>query len=156
MPRRGRVRKRVPQPDVRYRSVKVARLINKVMWDGKKSKAEKIVYRAFALVEEREGRPPLEVFERALQNTTPLLEVRPRRIGGATYQVPMEVPPERGFSLATRWLVHTARSREGKPMYERLADEFIAASRGEGATVKKRNDTHRMAEANRAFVHYRW
>ncbi len=156
MPRRGKVIRRVPPPDVKYGSVKVARLINKVMKWGKKSKAEKIVYRAFALIEEKLGRNPLEVFEEALQNTTPLLEVKPRRVGGATYQIPVEVPSDRGFSLAIRWLIGAARARKGKPMDERLAAELIDASRGEGAAVKKRHDTHRMAEANRAFVHYRW
>ncbi len=156
MPRRGKAEKRVPPPDVKYDSVKVARLINKVMKCGKKSKAEKIVYGAFALIERRTRRNPVEVFEEALQNTTPLLEVRPRRVGGATYQIPVEVPPERGFSLAVRWLVQAARARKGKPMKERLAAELMDAARGEGAAVKKRHDTHRMAEANRAFVHYRW
>ena len=156
MPRRGKVERRKIPPDVKYGSEKIARFINKVMRCGKKSKAERIVYMALNIVAERTKRDALEVFEEALKNSTPLLEVRPRRIGGATYQVPIEVPPERGLSLAMRWLVASARSRKGRPMAERLAAEIIDASRGEGATVKKRTDTHRMAEANRAFAHYRW
>jgi len=156
MPRRGKVPKRVVLPDVRYGSEKLARFINKVMLDGKQSKAEKIVYDMMDSVQEQTGRDPLEVFEEALQNATPLLAVKPRRIGGATYQVPMEVPAERGMSLAMRWLVATGRARKGKPMAEKLAAEIIEASRGEGTTVKKRVDTHKMAEANRAFAHYRW
>ena len=156
MPRRGKVVKRVIPPDVKYHSEKIARLINRVMLNGKKSKAERIVYTALDIIKERVGRDPLEVFEEALKNTTPLLAVKPRRVGGATYQVPIEVPPARGLFLAMRWLVTTARARKGKSMAERLAAEIIDASRGEGATVKKRIDTHKMAEANRAFAHYRW
>lgn len=156
MPRRGRAPKRQIAPDTKYNSEKVARFINKIMRDGKKSKAEKILYTAFDIISERTGGDPIEVFEEALNNATPLLEVRPRRVGGATYQVPMEVEPRRGLTLAMRWLVGFARSRKGKPMAEKLADELLDASRGEGAAVKKKNDTHKMAEANRAFAHYRW
>lgn len=156
MSRRGRAPKRQISPDSKHNSEKVARFINKVMLDGKKSKAENIVYTAFDIINERGGQDSLEVFEQALNNTIPLLEVRPRRIGGATYQVPMEVEPRRGLTLAIRWVVATARARKGKPMAEKLADELIDASRGEGTTVKRRTDTHKMAEANRAFAHYRW
>ena len=156
MPRRGKVTKRVILPDVKYGSEKLARFINKVMLDGKKSKAERIVYDMMDKVGEQTKRNPMEVFEEALQNTTPLMAVKPRRIGGATYQVPLEVPPVRGLSLSMRWLVTTARARKGKPMAEKLAQEIIDASQNEGTTVKKRSDTHKMAEANRAFAHYRW
>ena len=156
MPRRGKVAKRIVQPDVKYGSEKVSRFINKLMQAGKKSKAEKIVYATFDIIEDKVKRNPLEVFEEALKNTTPLLAVRPRRIGGATYQVPVEVPAERGMALSMRWIITTARSRKGRPMAEKLATEIMDASRGEGATVKKRTDTHKMAEANRAFAHYRW
>jgi len=134
----------------------VARLANKVMRNGKKSLAFRIVYDAFDLIEERTKKPPLEVFEQAVKNATPLLEVRPRRVGGATYQIPMEVRPERRLSLALRWLVQNARQRPGKSMAEKLAGELMDAAAGHGATIKKRDDTHRMAEANRAFAHYRW
>ena len=156
MPRRGKVVKRTTPPDTRYHSEKITRLVNRIMLDGKKGKAERIVYTAMDIIKERVNREPLEVFEEALKNTTPLLAVKPRRIGGATYQVPVEVAPARGLFLAMRWLVTTARARKGKPMAERLAAEIIDASRGEGTTVKKRTDTHKMAEANRAFAHYRW
>ncbi len=156
MPRRGKVPKRVVLPDVKYGSEQLARFINKVMFDGKKSKAERIVYDMMDSLEEQTKRDPMEVFEEALRNTTPLLAVKPRRIGGATYQVPVEVSTERGTTLAMRWLVTTARSRKGKPMAEKLAAEILEASRNEGVTVKKRTDTHKMAEANRAFAHYRW
>ena len=156
MPRRGKVPKRVVLPDVKYGSDKLARFINKLMQDGKKSTAEKIVYTTLDILQEQTNRDPLEVFEEALTNTTPLLAVKPRRIGGATYQVPVEVPPDRAQTLAMRWIIDTARSRKGKPMAEKLAAEILEASKGEGATVKKRTDTHKMAEANRAFAHYRW
>jgi len=134
----------------------LAKLINKVMWDGKKALAEKIVYKAMDLVATQTRRNPLEVFEQAVRNTTPLLEVRPRRVGGATYQIPLEVRPERGLSLALRWLVQAARNRRGRPMFERLAAEIMDAANNHGAAVKRKEDLHRMAEANRAFVHYRW
>lgn len=146
----------MPSPDTKYHSEKITRLVNRIMLDGKRNKAEGIVYAAMDMIKERVEREPLEVFEEALKNTTPLLAVKPRRIGGATYQVPIEVAPARGLFLAMRWLVSTARTRKGKPMAERLATEIMDASRGEGTSVKKRIDTHKMAEANRAFVHYRW
>ncbi len=154
--RRGRAPKREIAPDVRYNSVLVAKLINKVMMNGKKSLAMRIVYSAFDLIERRTGRPALEIFEKALAHTKPLLEVRPRRVGGATYQIPLEVPPDRQVSLALRWIVNAARERPGKSMIEKLAAELIDAANGTGMAVKKREDTHRMAEANRAFAHYRW
>ncbi|MBC7339424.1 MAG: 30S ribosomal protein S7 [Firmicutes bacterium] len=156
MPRRGSVPRRTVAPDPVYGSEMVARLINKVMWDGKKSLAEKIVYSAFEVVGKKSGRDPLEVFEQALKNAMPALEVRPRRVGGATYQVPIEVRPERRVSLGMRWLVQFARARGERTMVERLAGEILDASAGQGGAVKKKEDTHRMAEANRAFAHYRW
>jgi len=156
MPRRYRPPKRKVEPDVRYNSETVARLINKVMRKGKKSLAARIVYEALETVEERMKRPPLEVLDEAIRNVSPVLEVKPRRVGGATYQVPVEVPPDRQVSLAMRWLLAAARSRPGKSMAEKLANELMDAARGTGAAIKKREDTHRMAEANRAFAHYRW
>jgi small subunit ribosomal protein S7 len=131
-------------------------LINKVMKDGKKSTAERIVYGALTLVAERTKEDPRTVFEQAMRNTMPLLEVRPRRVGGATYQIPLEVRPARQTSLAMRWLLTAARARSGRPMVERLTAEILDAYREQGAAIKKRDDTHRMAEANKAFVHYRW
>jgi small subunit ribosomal protein S7 len=157
MPRRGKAFvKRAVQPDAKYQSEKLARFTNKIMECGKKSTAEKIVYNALDIIKEQTKREPMEVFEEALKNTTPLLTVKPRRIGGATYQVPTELTPGRGQTLAMRWLIGSARARKGKPMAEKLAAELIEASRGEGSTVKKQVDTHKMAEANRAFAHYRW
>jgi len=156
MPRRGSVPRRPVPPDPVYNSELVARLINKVMWDGKKSLAEKIVYRAFDIVAKKTGRDPVGVFEQALKNVMPSLEVRPRRVGGATYQVPIEVRPERRVSLGLRWIVEFARERNERTMIERLAGEILDASAGQGGAVKKKEDTHRMAEANRAFAHYRW
>lgn len=156
MPRRGEVKKRKIAPDAKYQSEHLAKFINKLMQCGKKSTAERVVYQAFEIIQERAGTDPLEVFDRAVKNATPLLKVKPRRVGGATYQVPGEITQWQGLSLAMRWLVQSARARKGKPMSEKLAAELIDASQGEGATVKKRNDTHRMAEANRAFAHYRW
>jgi len=126
------------------------------MIDGKKSTAERVIYGALQIIEERGANPPVDVLEQAVRNVTPQLEAKPRRVGGATYQVPVEVWPERGLSLAMRWLVKSARARSGKSMAEKLAAELSDAARGEGVTVKKREDTHRMAEANRAFAHYRW
>jgi small subunit ribosomal protein S7 len=156
MPRRYRPPRREVEADVKYNSELVARFINRLMERGKKSLATRIMYDAFDIIEERTHANPLEVFRQAVENVTPALEVRPRRVGGATYQIPVEVRPERRTSLAIRWLVQTAKSRKGKPMAEKLADELIDASRNTGATVKKKEDTHRMAEANRAFAHYRW
>ena len=156
MPRRGQVLKRETPPDAKYHNVLVARLINKVMMNGKKSTAEMIVYGALEIMERQERRDPVSTSEQAIRNATPLLQVKPRRVGGATYQVPVEVRPDRGLFLAIRWLVSSARARTGKSMAEKLAAELSDAAKGQGATVKKREDTHRMAEANRAFAHYRW
>ena len=156
MPRRNRPPKRRIQPDIKYNSVLAAQFINKLMRSGKKSTAERIFYDALEIIEERSKRPGLEVFEQAVQNATPILEVKPRRVGGATYQVPVEVRPERRLSLAIRWLVSTARSRSGKSMAQKLANELMDAANNTGVTIKRREDTHRMAEANRAFAHYRW
>jgi small subunit ribosomal protein S7 len=139
-----------------YNDVLVQRFINRLMMCGKKSVAEKIFYRAMEIVGERTKRNPLEVFHQALNNVMPVLEVRPRRVGGATYQVPMEVRPERRISLGIRWLVLSARKRGGRTMIEKLAAEIMDAANNQGAAVKKREDTHRMAEANKAFAHYRW
>lgn len=143
-------------PDPRYKSEDLARFINKVMLRGKKSVAQNLVYLALELVEQQSQRPPLDVFVDAITNATPLLKVKPRRVGGATYQVPIEVHPRRGAASAMRWLVTGARSRKGRPMHQKLAQEFLDAAKGEGSAVKRKEDLHRMAEANRAFVHYRW
>ncbi|GAW94398.1 30S ribosomal protein S7 [Calderihabitans maritimus] len=156
MPRRGSVPKREVMPDPIYNSTKVTKLINQVMRDGKKSKAEKICYGAFGLIREKTGRDPMEVFEQALKNVMPVLEVKARRVGGANYQVPVEVRPERRQTLAIRWIVNYARERGGKSMIEKLAAEIMDAANGTGGAVKKKEDTHKMAEANRAFAHYRW
>jgi len=156
MPRRARAIKREIPPDARYHSVTVARLINKVMMCGKKRTAERIVYDALQLLEQQASKDAVTALEQAVKNATPLLEVKPRRVGGATYQVPVEVRPDRGLFLAINWLLKSTRARKGKPMPERLAAELIDALQGQGATVKKREDTHKMAEANRAFAHYRW
>ena len=156
MPRRAPAIKREISPDAKYNNVTVVRLINRIMRCGKKSTAERIVYGALQVVEQQESKAPVSVLEQAVKNATPLLEVKSRRIGGATYQVPVEVRPDRGLSLAMRWLVNSARARTGKSMVEKLAAELSGASKGQGATVKKREDTHRMAEANRAFAHFRW
>lgn len=156
MPRKGPVPKREVLPDPVYNSVDVTRLINKVMKDGKKSIAEKIVYGAFEIIREKTKRDPLEVYSQALENVMPLVEVRPRRVGGANYQVPIEVRPERSKSLGVRWLVNASRERAGRNMVEKLANEIIDAANGTGGACKKREDTHRMAEANKAFAHYRW
>ena len=156
MPRRNRPPKREIQPDIRYNSVTVARLINKVMRRGKKSLAMRIVYDAMDIIEERAKSNPLEVFEQAVENATPVLEVRPRRVGGATYQVPMEVPSYRRLSLGLRWLVESARQRPDKSMAQKLAAELMDAAQGEGATIRRKENIHRMAEANKAFAHFRW
>ncbi|MCS6949672.1 MAG: 30S ribosomal protein S7 [bacterium] len=156
MPRKGPAPRRVIPPDPVYNDVLVQRFINRLMMCGKKSVAEKIFYKAMEIVGERTKRNPLEVFHQALKNVMPVLEVRPRRVGGATYQVPMEVRPERRVSLGIRWLVLSARKRGGRTMIEKLAAELIDAANNQGAAVKKREDTHRMAEANKAFAHYRW
>jgi small subunit ribosomal protein S7 len=154
--RRRRAEPREIEPDPKYGDVLVAKLINKVMRDGKKSIARKIVYNAFEIIRQKTGQDPLEVFKKAVENVKPVLEVRPRRVGGATYQVPIEVRPERSISLALRWIVQYARERKGKPMMVKLAEELMAAARNEGMAVKKREDTHKMAEANKAFAHFRW
>lgn len=156
MPRRYRPPKREVLPDTKYNNVLVAMFINRLMRGGKKSVATRIMYDTLNVIEGRMHRDPVEVFEQAIKNATPLIEVKPRRVGGATYQVPVEVAPHRRLSLAMRWLVASARSRSGKSMADKLANELMDAAQGTGATVKKREDTHRMAEANRAFAHYRW
>ncbi len=155
MPRRYRPERRVIPPDPKYGSVKVQSFINRVMRGGKKSVAAKQVYKAMEIIEERTGKPGLEVFEQALKNASPIMEVRPRRVGGATYQVPMEVPPRRQFALACRWIIGAARARSGKSFAEKLAAELMDAANNQGAAVRKREETHRMAEANRAFSHFR-
>ena len=156
MSRRNRATKRPVVPDSKYNSALVASFINKLMVSGKKTVAASLFYDAIDLIAERTKKPGIEVFEQAMKNVTPLIEVRPRRVGGATYQVPLEVRPDRRQSLAIRWLVQTAIGRSGKSMAEKLAAEFIDAANNQGTTVKKREDTHKMAEANRAFAHYRW
>ena len=153
--RRKQAEKRIPTPDPIYGDVTVAKFIAAIMRDGKKSIAQKLVYSSFDLIEERSGEPGVEVFRKAITNVAPLVEVRSRRVGGATYQVPIEVRPERRTSLAFRWLIQYARQRGDKSMSNRLAAELIAASKGEGGAVKKKDDTHRMAEANKAFAHFR-
>ncbi len=156
MPRRREVPKRIILPDPKYHDRTVAKFINALMLGGKKSVAEQIVYGAFDLVQERSGDEPLELFKKAIDNVRPVLEVKSRRVGGSTYQVPVEVRSERRNALALRWLVDNARKRGEKTMRERLAAEFLDAANNRGATVKKKEDTHRMAEANKAFAHYRW
>jgi small subunit ribosomal protein S7 len=156
MPRRNRPSKRKVISDVRYNSVLVSQFINALMKDGKKSTASRIMYDAMDIMGERMKRQPLEVLEEATKNVSPVLEVKPRRVGGSTYQIPVEVPPRRQVSLAMRWLLGAAHSRPGKSMAEKLASELMDAANGTGTAVKKREDTHRMAEANRAFAHYRW
>ena len=156
MPRRGQVAKRDVLPDPMYNSKLVTRLINNIMYDGKKGVAQKIVYGAFDIVKEKTEKDPLEAFEQAMENIMPVLEVKARRVGGATYQVPMEVRPERRQTLGLRWITTFSRSRSERTMKERLAGEIMDAINGTGGAVKKREDTHKMAEANKAFAHYRW
>jgi len=156
MARRRRATIREIAPDPRYNSVYLAGFINRVMTRGKKTTAQRIVYKALDIVEMENSRDPMETFNQALRNATPQLEVKPRRVGGATYQVPVEVRSTRQLSLAMRWLLRASRARTGRPMAERLALELQEASRGQGAAVRRREEIHRMAEANRAFVHYRW
>ncbi len=156
MSRRARAAKRETPPDAKYHNVTVAKIINKIMICGKKSTAEGIIYDALDILEREGAKTQVNVLEQAVKNATPLLEVKPRRVGGATYQVPMEVRPDRSLSLAIRWLLKSAKARTGKFMAEKLAAELGDASKGQGATIKKRDDTHKMAEANRAFAHYRW
>ena len=156
MPRRGFVPKRDVLPDPLYNSKLVTKLINNIMYDGKKSTAQKIVYGAFDIVKEKTGKEPLEVFTTAMDNIMPVLEIKPRRVGGATYQVPMEVRAERRQTLGLRWLTQYSRARSERTMKERLAGEILDAANSVGNAVKKREDTHRMAEANKAFAHFRW
>ena len=156
MPRKGHVAKRDVLPDPIYNSKLVSRLINNIMQDGKKGTAQTILYSAFELIAEKTGREPMEVFEEALENIMPVLEVKARRIGGANYQVPVEVRAERRVTLGLRWLVQYSRNRGEKTMEQRLANEIVDAANNSGASVKKREDTHKMAEANKAFAHYRW
>jgi len=156
MPRKGPVEKRDVLPDGVYNSKLITRLINRIMKDGRKGKAQTILYNAFDLVKERTNQDPMEIFDQAINNVMPVLEVRARRVGGSNYQVPVEVRPDRRITLALRWLVNYARLRGEKTMVERLANEIIDAANNTGSAVKKREDTHKMAEANKAFAHYRW
>jgi small subunit ribosomal protein S7 len=156
MPRRYSPEKREIEPDLRYNSRQVTMFVNRLMHDGKKSTAESVLYDAFDIIEERTKRPAIEVFEQGLDNAAPRVEVRPRRVGGSTYQVPVEVPPGRRLSLAMRWLLMAARNRGGHSMPEKLAAELMDAANNQGAAVKRKDDAHRMAEANRAFAHYRF
>ncbi|HJP41691.1 MAG TPA: 30S ribosomal protein S7 [Dehalococcoidia bacterium] len=156
MPRRNRPERLVIPPDARFGNVQLQMFINKLMKRGKKSVAERVVYQALERVQEQAGRDPVDVFSQAVRNATPVLEVKPRRVGGATYQVPVEIRPDRRIALAMRWLLAAAVTRSGRSMSEKLAAELLDAANGAGAAIKRREDTHRMAEANRAFAHYRW
>ncbi len=156
MSRRHRAEKREIIPDPKFGDVVVTKFMNSIMYEGKKSVAENIVYGAFDIIESRTKNPPLEVFKQALDNVAPAIEVRSRRVGGATYQVPVDIRAERRQALAIRWLLRSARARGGRSMAEKLAGELMDAATNQGATIKRREDTHRMAEANRAFIHYRW
>jgi small subunit ribosomal protein S7 len=156
MSRRDRPEKREAEPDLKYGNVHVSMFVNRLMYDGKKSTAQSVLYGSFDLIEQRAKRPAIEVFEQAIQNVTPQIEVKPRRVGGSTYQVPTPVDARRQLSLAMRWLLMAARSRGGRSMAEKLANEFMDAATNQGAAVKRRDDTHRMAEANRAFSHFRF
>ena len=156
MPRRRVVTKRQILPDPKYNDRLVTKFINKIMWDGEKSKAETIVYKSFAFIEKKTKSDPLKVFRNALENIKPVIETKSRRVGGSTYQVPIEVRPDRRVSLAMRWLISFARGRREHSMEERIAAELIDAANNRGSSVKKREDTHKMAEANKAFAHYRW
>jgi small subunit ribosomal protein S7 len=154
--RRRKAEVRSVTPDPVYHDVLVTKFINKIMWDGKKSKAQKIFYDAMDMIAKKTGKDALEVFKKAFENVAPVLEVRPKRVGGATYQVPIEVKEPRRTSLGVRWILAAARARKGKPMSQRLAEELLNAYENTGAAVKKREDVQKMAEANRAFAHYRW
>ncbi len=162
MSRRGRAPKRDVIPDLKYKDApvdvrkRITKFINKVMWDGKRGTAERIVYGAFEIIAERRKDDPVKIFEKAMENVRPHVEVKSRRVGGSTYQVPVEVVPDRSVALAMRWIIHASRNRSEHSMKERLAAELMEAAEGRGAAVKKREDTHRMAEANKAFAHYRW
>ncbi len=154
--RKRRAEKKELNPDYKYNSILVTKFINKLMWRGKKTVAERIFYNAVESASKKLKMPPLELINKAIENVRPLLEVRPRRVGGATYQVPIEVRSERGIELAIRWIIMFSRQREGKAMEKKLEEELISAVKKEGLAIKKREDTHKMAEANRAFAHYRW
>jgi small subunit ribosomal protein S7 len=156
MPRRYRPAKRKVKPDIKYGSEHLEMCINRLMVRGKKSRARAIMYDALDIIEQRTNRAPLETFDQALTNATPLVEVKPRRVGGATYQIPVEVAPDRRVSLALRWLIASARARSGRSMADKMASELLDAANNVGVTIKRREDTHRMAEANRAYAHYRW
>jgi small subunit ribosomal protein S7 len=156
MPRRYRPEKRTVEPDLRYNNMHVSMFVNRLMRAGKKSTAERVLYDSFDLIEERLSRPPIEVFEEALDNVKPQVEVKPRRVGGATYQVPIPVDARRQIALAMRWILQAARNRSGRSMAEKLAAEFMDAANNQGTAIKRRDDTHRMAEANRAFSHFRF
>jgi small subunit ribosomal protein S7 len=156
MPRRKLVKRREVQPDPGFNSSLVTKFINSLMYQGKKSVAERVFYKSLEIIEKRTGQPGIQVFKQAVSNVKPVLEVRPRRVGGATYQVPMEVRQDRRTALAIRWILANARSRSEHSMQESLASELISASKNEGGAIKKKEDTHRMAEANKAFAHYRW
>lgn len=156
MSRRVRAVQRQISPDAKYQNLNLSRFINKIMVDGKKSKAESLIYDAMAIIEKETKKNPSDIFEQALKNIIHAIEVKPRRVGGATYQVPVDIRANRRLALGMRWLINSARTRKGRPMAEKLAAEIIDASKGQGATVKKRDDTHKMAEANKAFAHYRW
>ncbi len=156
MPRRSAPKRRQVLPDAKYGNRLISMFLNKLMVEGRKSLAERIMYSALDKIEEREKRDPIEVFEQAVQNATPVVETKPRRVGGATYQVPVDIRAERRMALALRWLLQSARARRGRTMADKLADELTDAAKNEGVTIKKKTDTHRMAEANRAFAHFRW
>ena len=154
--RKRRAEKRFIKPDPRYNDILVAKFVNYLMWDGKKSTSRELVYQSFDMIEKKTKKPAIEVFKKAVDNVQPLVEVRSRRVGGATYQVPMEVRPERRIALALRWIRNYSRDRKEKTMAAKLSGELISAANGEGASVKKKDDVHRMAEANKAFAHFKW
>lgn len=156
MPRRARIQRRETMPDPVYKSRVVAKFVNKIMQGGKKGTAEKIMYGTLQIVETQSSRDPMEIFEQAMRNATPVLEVKPKRVGGATLQVPVDIKGDRRQSLAIRWLLRSARARAGRSMSEKLAAEILDAANNTGATIKRREDTHKMAEANKAFAHYKW
>ena len=156
MSRRSKPAKRIPAPDPIYNSVDIAKFINRLMKKGKKSIAQRIFYTTMEQVQQKAKAEPIETFKKALTNATPLIEVKARRIGGSTYQVPIDVKPDRGAALASQWIIEAARKRGGKSMIEKLTNEILDASNSTGAAVKKKEDTHKMAEANKAFAHYRW
>jgi len=156
MPRRGHIVKREVVPDPRFNSAIVSHFVNKVMQRGKKSTAQRLFYGAMDIIEERTKKPGIQLFEQALRNATPMIEVKPRRVGGSTYQVPIEIRPERRNALAIRWLIQSARNRPGRSFSDKLASELMDAASNQGATIRRREETHRMAEANKAFAHYRW